>query len=262
MGHHKISFAGDPHALDGAWSPPTSRANFCEEDYSFTAYMAEFINTLTNFIYIYYGILHIRRTNSKDFMSISLLLLGTCSLLFHATLLLPLELSDELSMLALGWSLLQGILTVTLDKFSRRYKLTNVFLALFFVSFSAFYVYSQHIIYHSVVFISILATITLRTTYLLLFTNNFPKDKRSEWTSKAWKTVAILLLAFTVWDIDLGFCAELRALRHAMGLPRAWLFELHGWWHILTGVSAAWFMDIVREMQEEIAKGKKKTKSK
>lgn len=68
MGHHNRHFAGDPHALHGAWSPPTSTAkyaacrtshhaveandaSFCEEDYDVSRYIAEFINSLTNLAY-------------------------------------------------------------------------------------------------------------------------------------------------------------------------------------------------------------------
>jgi hypothetical protein len=28
MGHHNLRFDGDPHSLDGVWSPPTSRAKY------------------------------------------------------------------------------------------------------------------------------------------------------------------------------------------------------------------------------------------
>lgn len=82
MGHHNIRYDGDPYALKGAWSPPTSRAkyvtvpfaalgrltisliqetdimgsdlpfgSFCEEDYVVTVYLAEFINSLSNSLY-------------------------------------------------------------------------------------------------------------------------------------------------------------------------------------------------------------------
>jgi dihydroceramidase len=68
MGHHNRHFAGDPHALHGTWSPPTSTAkyatcrtshhaleandtSFCEEDYAVSRYLAEFINSLTNLAY-------------------------------------------------------------------------------------------------------------------------------------------------------------------------------------------------------------------
>ncbi|KAK8065183.1 ceramidase [Apiospora hydei] len=51
MGHHNHDFSGDKYALAGVWGPPTSWANFCEEDYGVTRYTAEFINTLSNIAY-------------------------------------------------------------------------------------------------------------------------------------------------------------------------------------------------------------------
>ncbi|KAK4221520.1 ceramidase [Podospora fimiseda] len=252
MGHHNIKFSGDPHALHGAWSPPTSRANFCEEDYSITHYLAEFINTLTNLTYVYYALHAISSRKKTDFMSLSLLILGICSSLFHATLLLPLEFSDELSMLSLAWSLLQGSLTINHDS-----NFINVFLSIFFLSFAGFYVWSAKIIYHSIVFMSILGVLVLRTIWLIYGRNpGFPTQKRNDWTKRALQVNGILVLAFVLWHIDLEFCAELRALRDSVGLPWAWVFELHGWWHIFTGMGAAWYMDIVREMKDEARKQK------
>lgn len=61
-----------------------------------------------------------------------------------------------------------------------------------------------------------------------------------------------------MWNIDFEYCAELRMLREQVGLPWAWLLELHGWWHILTAVSANQFMEIVRELKVEV--GDEKTK--
>lgn len=50
---------------------------------------------------------------------------------------------------------------------------------------------------------------------------------------------------------------ELRRVKGRIGLPWAWLFELHGWWHVLTAISANQFMEIVTELQEELTRQKK-----
>lgn len=66
-----------------------------------------------------------------------------------------------------------------------------------------------------------------------------------------WRAAGILVLAFAVWNVDLEGCAALRSARDALGLPWAWLLELHGWWHILTAVGAMEYVALVRTLCEE-----------
>ncbi|SLM36378.1 Ceramidase [Lasallia pustulata] len=47
---------------------------------------------------------------------------------------------------------------------------------------------------------------------------------------------------FALWLIDNVACDTLRSIRRAIGMPWGFLFELHGWWHILTGVGAYVFI--------------------
>lgn len=68
---------------------------------------------------------------------------------------------------------------------------------------------------------------------------------------RAWQSIGLLLFAYLIWNIDLEYCAEIRALRQRVGVPFAWLLELHGWWHVLTAIGAARFMNVAREVQAE-----------
>jgi dihydroceramidase len=191
-----------------------------------------------------------------DFMSISLLILGISSFLFHASLRQTLQFADELSMLGLAWSLLQGFMTVR--RSSSYDRLIEISLAVFFPLFSLFYIWTGKIIYHATAFIITMVLIVLRGYYLFYWIKpGFPEAKRKEWRTRGWKSLILLLVGYAVWNIDLEFCAELRELRARLGLPWAWLLELHGWWHILTAASASVFMEIVREVQVELRSGKK-----
>jgi dihydroceramidase len=71
-------------------------------------------------------------------MSVSLLVLGISSFLFHASLRQALQFADELSMLGLAWSLLQGIATVRTSCGNSKY--IKICLATVFPLFSASYV--------------------------------------------------------------------------------------------------------------------------
>ncbi|KAK8046226.1 ceramidase [Apiospora saccharicola] len=238
MGHHNRHFAGDRYALLGAWSPQQAP----QKDYVVTYYVAEFMNSLTNLPYVYYALKYMYGPGSRglfrprtDFMSVSLLVLGICSFLFHASLRHTLQYADELGMLGLAWALLQGILTVR-GRSSSNDRLVNMTLNIVFPLFAAFYVWTGKIIYHAVAFFLMMVLIVIRA-----------------WKNRGRISLALLVLAYVLWNIDLEFCAELRLLRERVGLPWAWLLELHGWWHIMTAMSASQFMDTVRELQEVFA---------
>ncbi|KAH8664620.1 ceramidase [Xylariales sp. PMI_506] len=264
MGHHNRHYGGDRYALSGVWSPPTSTANFCEEDYVITRYLAEYINALTNLIYVYYALRYMYGSGSRglfspkwDFMSISLLVLGICSFLFHASLRHAMQFADEFAMLGLVWSLLQGLLT---GRGPTAYdRLVKVSFAIVFPVFSVFYAWTGKIIYHYIVFAFALVLITVRGHYLFLWRKpGFPESKCAGWRSRGRKALALLVVGYILWNIDLEYCPELRRLKERIGLPWSWIFELHGWWHIITGISANIFMDIVREVQEELREEKKR----
>lgn len=38
--------------------------------------------------------------------------------------------------------------------------------------------------------------------------------------------------------MDNAICTSLTSAKRSIGLPWAFIFELHGWWHILTGIGA------------------------
>ncbi|EGX89935.1 alkaline ceramidase family protein [Cordyceps militaris CM01] len=263
-GHHNIRFDGDPHALSGAWSPPTSRANFCEEDYGLTFYVAEFINSVTNIAYVYYALKYMYGPGSRglwrpnlDFMSVTLFILGIGSFLFHASLRQTLEFVDELSMMGLIWSMLQATLTVRQTPAAAR--LISAGLAVFFVSFTVFYLRSPLIIYQVVAFLSGVGVLILRVLYLFHWMQPaFPEAKRRAWRNTSIVSLLICVAGYAIWNVDLEYCQMLRDIRQQVGLPWAWLFEFHGWWHVLTAIGAAKFITVAREVREEVRREQKK----
>ncbi|KAJ5177043.1 uncharacterized protein N7482_002920 [Penicillium canariense] len=86
------------NAIDTAdffWDPPTSKANFCETDFAVNKYIAEFINSLTNVVYIIYGIYGLRQLRGKGnkcanslrvLPNWGLIAVGVCSFAFHLSL--------------------------------------------------------------------------------------------------------------------------------------------------------------------------------
>lgn len=50
--------------------------------------------------------------------------------------------------------------------------------------------------------------------------------------------VSIFLGGFGVWTLDNVYCGTLRRWRREIGLPWGILLEGHGWWHLMTGCGA------------------------
>lgn len=46
------------------------------------------------------------------------------------------------------------------------------------------------------------------------------------------------LFGYFLWNIDYHLCSYVTAVKHGIGLPFGMLLELHGWWHICTGIGA------------------------
>ena len=108
---------------------------------------------------------------------------------------------------------------------------------------STVYIRSGNLLVHVGMFVGMLMLIWPRTLYLILH-----RQDKSRLFRKAGTACAYLGFAFLVWNIDLESCQELRSLREALGLPWAWLLELHGWWHILTAIGAAVYMELIRDL--------------
>uniref|UniRef100_L2G985 Alkaline ceramidase family protein n=1 Tax=Colletotrichum fructicola (strain Nara gc5) TaxID=1213859 RepID=L2G985_COLFN len=213
--HQTLRFVDDPTAGDGIWGYPTSKANFCEEDYVFTRYIAEFINCLSNATYIYFALKY-PRANSKASVpcrSMSSSLVGA-------------------AVIALLWG---GIGTM-----------------------AVIYVRSGDIFIHVMTFSALLTFVWPRTLYLVYWTGLYSKEEKKIFMRYFWKAVFALIFGFTLWHIDLEYCAELRAVRKAVGLPIAWFLELHGWWHIFTALGASWYMRLIRMVTEDACTGSEK----
>ena len=76
----------------GYWDPITATLDWCEENYYATHYAAEFVNTLTNLLFLYLafkGIFNCLRNGHDRIFLITFcgyLVVGSGSLAFHATL--------------------------------------------------------------------------------------------------------------------------------------------------------------------------------
>lgn len=73
------------------------------------------------------------------------------------------------------------------------------------------------------------------------------QDKKDEAILRTmWSMIAIglsiFLGGFGIWSLDNHYCTTLRVWRHELGLPWGILLEGHGWWHLMTGVGAYFYI--------------------
>ncbi|KAL8841710.1 MAG: hypothetical protein Q9176_003105 [Flavoplaca citrina] len=261
----------------GYWSPVTSTINWCEEDYYATPYAAEIVNTLTNLMFVILAFKGIRNCikHGHDIVFlvafVGYLLVGTGSFFFHATLKYPMQLVDELSMIYT--TCLMNYATFSYSK-SRQY---GFILALALVSLAIFitlyYHYLQDPAFHQLAYAILTAVMLARSMYVMEFSlrpslrkteENFKLLHRKSMTadqkeiSRAddrrntkiltamWMLIVtgltIFLSGFGIWQLDNIYCSDLRHWRRELGLPWGIILEGHGWWHLLTGIGAYYYL--------------------
>ena len=54
--------------------------------------------------------------------------------------------------------------------------------------------------------------------------------------------LSVFLGGFAIWTLDNVYCSRLRRWRHEIGLPWGILLEGHGWWHLMTGMGAYFYI--------------------
>ena len=178
-------------------------------------------------------------------MSWALVVLGVNSFIYHATLLQATQFCDEFAMLVLGAALLQGIGTINQTPGASA-AITSVILAAATAG-AGLYLKTANILHHVVMFNSAMLLVGARTVFLVLASGRSGAEKR-RLMGLFGKALACLVAAYTLWQIDLEKCLELRGLRERLGLPWAWLLELHGWWHVLTALGASRYIRLIREL--------------
>ncbi|KAF3074711.1 Alkaline ceramidase 3 [Trichoderma lentiforme] len=200
---------------DPFWGPQTSYLNFCEEDYTITRYIAEFINTLSSLVFVVYGVYGLLQLRSKH-ADISrwvpyfgLIGVGLCSAGYHMTLKYHTQMSDELSMHMLLTPLLYRLLSFKASP--QRTRLLGAALSTIFVIVMVIHMVMDEFLLHATSFglgVYLLATYSLKTI----------------------QQIADPQIKATLRSMALFGCNA----KHFVGLPIAFLLELHGWWHVFT----------------------------
>ncbi|KAF2164548.1 hypothetical protein M409DRAFT_24948 [Zasmidium cellare ATCC 36951] len=247
-----VPYPSEP--LTPAFGPPTSKANFCEEDFVVSAWIAEFVNTLSNLTYVLYAIRGFRRSqhgsHAAKAMYAGLALVGICSALFHGLLKYWSQMFDDTSMIIASATVLHRSMTYGQSKeFSQIFTPTLVALV---VIETIYHTVTNEIKVHELAFLILIALVALRTRQLVKQRVSKEQDRRRlRWVIAL--GAGCMVFGYFLWQLDFRYCAELTQLKRAVGMPWSFVLEFHGWWHVLTAVGAFTFMSLVESLTQERA---------
>lgn len=193
---------------------------------------------------VIYGIHGLRRVRTHpggsyvcalSFPCWGLIGVGLLSAYFHATLKYHSQMGDDLSMfLAVGAILHQLLCFEASPREQRTYTLAILGTV---VPVSIYHVWADELIAHQVTFAAMIYLVS-RQTRALIRKQITCEEQRVKLRRLATFGLSTGLFGFFLWNIDVHLCGHVTAVKHWIGLPWGFLLELHGWWHIFTGIGS------------------------
>jgi len=231
----------------GYWGARTSAVDWCEPNYTYSYYVAEFFNTITSipaFFLALHGLyLTYKYGYDKRFIVVNSMvgMVGLGSSAFHGTLLYTGQILDELPMVYASLSFLYAILEMESTEKGPIYKYASPLIISFCAVFTAVYLYlPTFFIFFVVAFIACVLPLVYRCS--IIFRN--PSTLRSQ---KVFIIASISLYIggwLFFWIPEVLFCDHIQAL------------NFHSWWHVSSTVGA-FLMVIFATFQRELVKGRK-----
>ncbi|KAJ9616166.1 alkaline ceramidase ydc1 [Knufia peltigerae] len=267
-----------PPDQPGYWDPVTSTLQWCEEDYYATYYSAEIINTLTNLMFIYLAYKGVKSCRNQGHDTVfevayfGYFLVGFGSFMFHTTLKYPWQLVDELNMIYT--TCLMAYASLSYSRPATHQVALGLFLLAFCAAITLYYHYLQDPVFHQTVYAFLTLFIVLRSLYSMEFSlrpslrqteerhrlervrkglpvmtkeeQDYENKRDMEILRTMWFFVvfgvSIFLAGFGIWNLDNQYCSTLRKWRRELGMPWGFFLEGHGWWHLMTGIGAYFYI--------------------
>jgi len=229
-------------ALSPFWGDITSTIDWCEENYVYTRFVAEFWNTTSNLGIMCLSIVSL--ISARDFklglrfylISIGLFVVGFSSWMFHMTLWYEMQIWDELSMVAVISLALLAAETKDNSLPLHRDKVAWL-LALYFAVITGVYLKLRNPLFHQIAFGALVLTAMYRMY------GHYQRLPRAKFVHGLANQLAVVsyfgaIVGFLLWNIDNECCLQLRVWRTHLGWPFEALLQFHAAWHILTGLGA------------------------
>lgn len=223
----------------GHWSL-TATIDWCESNYEFSYYIAEFWNTLSNLAFVVPQIaqyIALSRYKSVELpfrlAFLSLALVGIGSFCFHMTLSKTMQMFDETSMILVS---LHGFyLLYIISKPNANKRLLVAVLICYGLVFLALYLFlvAWPIFHHTAFGLLVYASIFIGYKLKKYYSPHY----------KFWTVLTLQHLAFAFWLFDKHYCDLLTAFRenHVPAFLRP-AFQFHALWHLLMGLASHIFI--------------------
>jgi dihydroceramidase len=161
---------------------------------------------------------------------------------------------DDLSMFLAVGALLHQLLCFEATQ-AQRLKYTAAILGSL-IPVSVYHVWANEIYVHEIVFAIMIFLVTRRTRALIKRKIKSEESKKRLGSMATFGIcmssllpylspdgvltmgLASFLFGYFLWSIDFHLCKYVTAFKRSIGLPWGFIFELHGWWHIFTGIGA------------------------
>lgn len=228
------------------WGEPTATIDWCEENYLFSPYVAELVNSFTNTMFILLALHHVYSTFKNKhsrlyiFISMGFASVGIGSFMFHSTLQYEHQLMDELPMVWVTAIPFGHLFSLNKPEPYRSMWVYGNFLVTSAFTFIYIFIFRDPIFHQ--IYYALLNFILIFKTYLVI--QDVIPDKKLR--IRQYKLLALgfslFAFGFFIWNLDNIYCSDLRSWRKIIGLPFGVLLEGHGWWHIFTGFGIYYFI--------------------
>ncbi|XP_033761014.1 alkaline ceramidase 3-like [Pecten maximus] len=220
--------------VEGYWGKQTATIDWCEENYRITPYIAEFWNTITNFIFIIptFSVLAIAITQNHEnrykWCHIGVTSVGFGSWCFHMTLLYSMQLLDELPMIYSSCFLLYCQLETTSPE-NHHNRPLQIFFIVISVLITVIYVSTKYVLFFQACYGIMVISMVVITVRIIMTLRHSRKLYIA--------SLATYVMGVIVWILDQHLCGQLKVVRSDV-MPRMLspVTELHAWWHLLAGV--------------------------
>lgn len=229
----------DPVHVNGYWGNITS-STACERNYAVSAYIAEFYNTVSNIPGIILGLIGLinsmRQTFEKRFsiLHLATIMLGTGSILFHATLLHVHQQSEETPM---AWLMLMYIYVLYSPDWHYRSTMPT-FLLIYGSVFAIIHSQFRFVVSYQIhnLFLGLLCLPRMYKYYI------HTTDRQGKHLAHLY--IFTMVLGFSSWVLDWALC----------GRMSTWAVnpQGHAWWHFFIGLDsffAITFLQFCRAQQ-------------
>lgn len=123
-------------------------------------------------------------------------------------------------------------------------------LSVLLIAFGVYHCLTDEVAGHNLVFALMVIAVGWQTGGLIRKHITSPELKKQMTRLTVFGGV-IFVTGYGIWILDHIFCGNLIAIRRAIGMPWSFVFELHGYWHIFTGIGAYVFIAEVEYLTGE-----------